>query len=75
MRINAPLIIFDQVAECRFGKATVKLINANPSVPYLEGAAFDLGGNTVFLDDKNKIKIQLKEKIGQSYKILIRYKN
>jgi M6 family metalloprotease-like protein len=64
----------DRVGECRHGKAPVKLMNANPSVPLLEGAAFDIGGNDFFQDDENKINIQLKEKIGLSYKILINYK-
>jgi M6 family metalloprotease-like protein len=68
------MVADDNVAECRFGRAPVKLMNANPSIPYLEGAAFDIGGSTVFQDDNNKIKIRLKEKIGQSYKILISYK-
>jgi M6 family metalloprotease-like protein len=63
----------DHVPECRLGRAPVKLMNADPSVPNLEGAAFDIGAQDVFLDKKNKIKIQLKEKIGQSYKILINY--
>ena len=61
----------DTIAECRHGKAPVKLVNANPSVPHLEGAAFDIGKKDTFHDEKNKIKIQLKEKMEGSYKILI----
>lgn len=61
----------DNIAECRHGKAPVKLMNADPSVPHLEGAAFDTGKKDTFQDEKNRIKIQLKEKIGDSYKILI----
>jgi hypothetical protein len=61
----------DNIPECRHGKAPVKLMNANPSVPHLEGAAFDVGGKDSFQDNKNKIRIQLKEKIAGSYKILI----
>ena len=61
----------DNIPECRYGKAPVKLMNANPSVPHLEGAAFDAGGKDSFQDNKNRIRIQLKEKIAGSYKILI----
>lgn len=40
------LVLFadDSVAECRHGKAPVKLVAADPSVPHLEGAAFEVGG-------------------------------
>jgi len=67
------LIMFanDTIAECRHGKAPVKLMNANPSVPHLEGAAFDIGARDTFQDKKHKIKIQLQEKIESSYKILV----
>ncbi len=61
----------DTIAECRHGKAPVKLVNADPSIPHLEGAAFDIGKKDSFQDEKNKIRIQLKEKIEGSYKIVI----
>jgi hypothetical protein len=61
----------DNIPECRHGKAPVKLMNAEPSVPHLEGASFDIGRKDSFQDNKNKMRIQLKEKIAGSYKILI----
>lgn len=61
----------DSIPECRHGKAPVKLMNADPSVPHLEGAAFDIGGKDSFQDSMKKIRIQLKEKMAGSYKILI----
>lgn len=61
----------DTIAECRHGKAPVKLVNADPSVPHLEGAAFDIGKKDSFQDEKNGIRIQLKEKRGASYNILV----
>ena len=61
----------DSIAECRHGKAPVKLMNADPSIPHLEGAAFDIGKKDSFQDKKHNIRIQLKEKVGGSYKILI----
>jgi hypothetical protein len=61
----------DRVAECRQGRAPVKLVNANPSIPHLEGAAFDIGGRAFFRDEPNRIRIQLKEKIDASYTIAI----
>ncbi len=61
----------DRIAECRYGKAPVKLMDADSSVPHLEGAAFDIGKRTSFQDEMNRIRIDLKEKIGNSYRILV----
>ena len=61
----------DSVAECRQGRAPVKLINADPSRPHLEGAAFDVGKRSSFEDTRNGIRVRLKEKLGNSYKISI----
>ena len=67
------LIMFadDSIPECRHGKSPVKLIDANPKVPHLEGAAFDIGKKDSFYDEKNGIHIRLLKKSGDSYKILI----
>lgn len=67
------LIMFanDNVAECRHGNSPVKLADADPSIPNLNGAAYDLGKKTSFVDSKNGLKIQLIDKIGDSYKISI----
>jgi len=61
----------DSVAECRHGKSPVKLMNANSSVPHLEGAAFDIGKNASYVDSKNNVRIDLIDKIGKSYKIQV----
>jgi hypothetical protein len=61
----------DEIPECRHGKAPVKLMNADPSVPYLKGAAFDLGRKDRFQDPRYGWGMQIKEKIGMSYRILI----
>lgn len=61
----------DEIAECRHGKAPVKLVNANPTTPYLMGAAFALPGVSEYVDPENNIKIKLLEKIGKSYRISI----
>lgn len=61
----------DSIAECRHGKSPVKMINADPSVPRLEGAAFDIGKKDSLIDRENKLKIQVMEKIGNSYRIFI----
>ena len=61
----------DRIAECRHGRAPVKLMDADSSVPHLEGAAFDIGKRTSFEDEINRIRIDLKEKIGNSYRILV----
>ena len=61
----------DSIAECRHGRAPVKLVDADPSPPHLEGAAFDLGKRQSFVDDKNGLKIELLQKTGQSYRIRV----
>lgn len=61
----------DSIAECRRGRAPVKLVDADPSVPHLEGAAFDLGKRDRFTDTASGIAIDLLEKVGQSYRIRV----
>jgi len=61
----------DSIAECRHGRAPVKLVDADPSVPHLEGAAFDLGKRDRFADKAAGIAIELLEKVGQSYRIRV----
>jgi M6 family metalloprotease-like protein len=61
----------DEVAECRHGQAPVKLVNANPSIPHLEGAAFDVATRASFQDDKRGVTIRLLEKTGGAYKVLV----
>jgi len=61
----------DNVAECRHGLAPVKLVDADPAVPHLEGAAFDLGKRDRFTDIASGITIELLEKVGQSYRIRV----
>ena len=61
----------DRIEECRYGNAPVRLMNAEPAVPYLQGAAFDLPGKEVFTDKENGIEIRIIEKIGDSYRIRI----
>jgi hypothetical protein len=46
-------------------------MNADPAVPYLEGAAFDFPGKRVFTDRKNRIEIRIVERTGDSYRICI----
>ena len=33
----------DNIPECRHGRSPVKIMNADPKIPHLEGAAFDIG--------------------------------
>ncbi|MDD1709874.1 MAG: hypothetical protein LUQ37_03075 [Methanoregulaceae archaeon] len=67
------LIMFadDRIAECHQGEAPVTLIDANPGIPYREGAAFDVGENDEFIDQANNLRIKLLEKSGNDYRILI----
>jgi len=70
----------DTVAECVYfnddpddPRAPVKIIDADPNVPQLEGAAFDIGEGKrdTFTDEKHNITIKLLDKTGDSYEILI----
>jgi len=75
--VNLPssgvLITFadDTVLECRHGEAPVKIMDANPDVPYFNDAAYDIGKNTVYIDPENNLAIVLLSKDGLSYEIKI----
>jgi len=60
-----------RVRECRFGHAPIKLVDADPSIPQLKGAAFDTDKSPRFTDADNGVSIQLLEKRGQSYLIRV----
>lgn len=62
----------DRIAECRHGKAPVRLVNANPKVPHLKGAAFDLGKNERFVDEQTGVEIRLLGKEGDGYRLRIK---
>lgn len=68
------LIMFadDRVHRALDGKAPAKLVNANPDIPDLNGAAFDVGGNELYVDKENGIQIRLIKKVGLSYEIEFR---
>lgn len=61
----------DRIAECRHGRAPVKLVDADPAVPRLEGAAFDIGKRDRFSDAESGIAIEILEKLDRSYRIRI----
>ncbi len=61
----------DTIAECRRGQAPVKLVNADPMIPRLEGAAFDFPRKTTFVDSKNRFRVTLLEKRASGYRIRV----
>ena len=61
----------DRIRRALNRKAPAKLMNANPDVPDLNGAAFDIGGNESFADPKNGFRIKLLSKVDRSYEIEI----
>jgi len=65
----------DRISMCTHGKAPAKLMNANPLIDRLRGAAFDLGEKEYFVDFENRIRIKLLQTIHNSYKILIEPNN
>jgi hypothetical protein len=63
----------DKIAESRHGQGPVWLVNADPNVPHLEGAAFDIDKNASFADEQNGVRIKLLKKNGRSYDILVEH--
>lgn len=61
----------DTIYECRDGKAPVKIMDANPGVPYMNDATFDIGKKDRYIDTKNNIAIILQKKDGLSYQIQV----
>lgn len=61
----------DDIAECRHGLAPVRLIDADPTRMYLEGAAFDLPGRSSWTDTEFGIRVTLMEKTGSSYRLRV----
>lgn len=61
----------DRVAECRHREAPVRIMDANPEVPYFNDAAFDIGKRDSFIDAENNLAIVLLQKDGMSYDIQV----
>jgi M6 family metalloprotease-like protein len=59
----------DAVAECRHGQAPVKLVDARPSLPRLEGAAFDAAEQNVFRDAANRVTVRIEEQVGDAFRV------
>lgn len=75
--VNLPssgiLILYadDRVDEGRHGKAPVRIMDANPQVPIMNDAAYDIGKNSVFIDRTNGVAVVLMKKDGLVYEIKI----
>lgn len=61
----------DSVAECRHGRAPVKLVDADPSRPRLTGAAFAPGGRSEHVDLEHGVRVRVLETVGQAYRMLV----
>jgi M6 family metalloprotease-like protein len=61
----------DSIPEPRFGRAPVRLINANPTDPTLNAAAFDLSGQATFTDAVHRVEVRLVRKEGRVYVIAV----
>jgi len=59
----------DDIAECRNGRSPVRLVDANPDVRFLLGAAFDVQGRDRYVDPESGLEIRLIEKMRNSYRI------
>jgi hypothetical protein len=58
--------IDEEAAECMGGDCPVQLVNANPGVRLLEGAAFDIGGEESFSDPELGVTVRLTGMRGYS---------
>jgi M6 family metalloprotease-like protein len=61
----------DRVNEARHGNAPVRIMDANPGVPYMNDAAYDIGRNSVFIDSTNGVAVVLLRKDGLIYEIQV----
>jgi immune inhibitor A len=61
----------DTVLECRNGQAPVRIMDANPSVPFMNDATYDIGKVDRFVDSEHGIAISLEGKEGLSYRIRV----
>ena len=61
----------DTVYECRHGQAPVKIMDANPGVPYMNDATYDIGKKDRYIDTNNNLAVILQKKDGQSYQIQV----
>jgi len=61
----------DTVLECRHGEAPVRIMDANPSVPFMNDATYDIGKVDRFVDAENNIAIILESQDGLAYRIRV----
>ena len=59
------------LAECRHGRSPVKLVDADPSRPRLEGAAFTPGARGEFVDREAGVRIRVLELSGHNARVLV----
>jgi hypothetical protein len=64
------LYVNNEVEEC-LGDSPVQVADANPDVPQLLDAAFDIGKNDIFTDSENGLAIILLQELDFSYEIHI----
>jgi M6 family metalloprotease-like protein len=61
----------DTIPEPRRGRGPVRLMDADPAVANLDGAAFDIGKSTSFSDAERRVEVRLLRKSGQSYDLRV----
>lgn len=61
----------DSVAECRHGKAPVKLVDADPTRPHLTGAAFDASTGSRWEDAASGVRLEVLERTGSSFRVRV----
>jgi hypothetical protein len=61
----------DTIPEPRRGRGPVRLMDADPAVANLDGAAFDIGKSPSFSDAERRVEVRLLRKSGQSYDLRV----
>lgn len=79
---NGILILYcnDNIVECDEGDSPAKLIDANPDIPELQGATFNINTDDsllpqvdTFTDREYGVEIKLLEKVVDNYRVLINW--
>jgi hypothetical protein len=61
----------DDVTECRRGRSPVKLVDADTSVKFLRGAAFEPGKKDIFRDRSHNLSVRVEQADGDFLRIVI----
>lgn len=59
----------DAIDECHYGRTPVRLVNADPGQPFLNGAAFSLASRSEYSDPASGLRLELRDAVGQALRL------